>query len=133
MRKLKFTKQEIINKVVEHFRQQKALAWDDSQGHCRYRTTDGRKCAVGALIPDALYREDFEEKSIKLFKLYFDGDSIPFYAKDVLLLNKLQEAHDNIATEDLQSPPEEQVSHFFYLVRKICVTHHLKFPEETNA
>lgn len=132
MRKLKFTKQEIINKIVEHFRQQKALAWDVAQGHCRYRTTDGRKCAVGALIPDALYREDFEEKSLKAFKLYFDGDLIPFYAKDVLLLSKLQEAHDNIAAEQF-SQPEEQVSRFFDRVREICVTHHLKFPEETNA
>lgn len=132
MRKLKFTKQEIIDKVVEHFRQQKALAWDDLTGHCRYRTSDGRKCAVGALIPDALYRKDFEEKSIKSFKLYFDKDSIPFYAKDMLLLNKLQEAHDFIAAEAGRTP-EDQVSRFFDRVREICVTHHLKFPEETNG
>lgn len=132
MPKINLTKQEIINKVVEHFRQQKALAWDAAQGHCRYRTTDGRKCAVGALIPDALYREDFEEKSIKTFNLHFDWDAIPFYAKDMVLLNKLQEAHDNIATEQF-SEPEKQVSRFFDRVREICVTHHLKFPEETNA
>lgn len=132
MRKLKFTKQEIINKIVEHFRQQKALAWDASQGHCRYRTTDGRKCAVGALIPDALYHEDFEEKSIKSFKLHFGWDAIPFYAKDMLLLDKLQKAHDFSAAETGRQP-EEQVSRFFDRVREICVTHHLKFPEETNA
>lgn len=48
------TRQEMFDKVVAHFAVQRALAIDD-HGNCRYRTGDGRKCAVGALIPDDAY------------------------------------------------------------------------------
>lgn len=39
------------------------LAYDDDAGQCMYRTTDNRRCAVGCLIPDALYDESFENPS----------------------------------------------------------------------
>lgn len=47
-------KQEIFNKVVEHARTQKQKAIN-KYGSCRYRTEDGLKCFVGALIPDDKY------------------------------------------------------------------------------
>lgn len=33
-------------------------------GQCCYRTKDGRKCAIGLLIPDHLYRPEFEGETV---------------------------------------------------------------------
>lgn len=47
------TKQEIYDTVCAHLAQQKRRAFEN--GSCRYRTSDGLKCAIGCLIPDDLY------------------------------------------------------------------------------
>jgi hypothetical protein len=36
------------------------LAWDAERGSCKYRTSDGRACAIGCLIPPALYDPEFD-------------------------------------------------------------------------
>ena len=62
------TRQEIFDKVVAHFAVQRAPAVDD-EGACLYRTDDGRKCAVGALIPDDAYDPKCESTPIdRLFR-----------------------------------------------------------------
>lgn len=53
------TLQEIFDKVVAHARAQKAQAIDEF-GMCWYRGLNGTKCFIGALIPDELYRPEFE-------------------------------------------------------------------------
>ena len=50
------TAQEIFNIVVAHLRQQNSksmTSYDETL--CAFRGTDGRKCAIGALIPDECY------------------------------------------------------------------------------
>lgn len=63
-------------------------------GACRYRTTQGLKCAVGALIPDEAYSRRFEGASIignpELLALFgIESDSSEFR-----LLSRLQNVHD---------------------------------------
>lgn len=52
------TPQEIVDKAMSHIFEQgaRALALDRGpiDGFCMYRAPDGRKCAIGALIPDSL-------------------------------------------------------------------------------
>jgi len=49
-------KQEIFNRVVTHFAEQKHAARE--HGSCKYRTRSGLSCAIGGpFIPDDLYRE----------------------------------------------------------------------------
>ena len=57
------TNQEIFDRVVEHLAQQKKRSMYDKDT-CAYRSEDGLKCAIGALIPDEYYDSEFEEKNI---------------------------------------------------------------------
>lgn len=55
------TPQEAYETMRDYFSQPDAvLAYSDDQGQCMYRTPEGRKCAVGCLIPDELYVHTFD-------------------------------------------------------------------------
>ena len=60
-------------------------------GMCAYRGKDGRRCAVGWLIPDELYDPKMEGMVIDYpcVEAAVQGHSMP-------LLEELQSAHDNI-------------------------------------
>ncbi|MFV1943458.1 hypothetical protein VPH49_21840 [Pseudomonas luteola] len=54
--------QPILKRIADHLATQRERS---SNGiHCQYRDPYGNKCAVGALIPDEIYREDMESTSI---------------------------------------------------------------------
>jgi hypothetical protein len=63
---------------------------------CAYRGENGTKCALGFIIPDDLYSEEIEGKSLRDESVNqlkcFDG-------KDFVLLTTMQMAHDR-ASED---------------------------------
>lgn len=53
------TAQEAYDQIVEYFSRPEArLGHEDGQG--RYRTSDGRKCAVGCLIDDEHYDPEWD-------------------------------------------------------------------------
>lgn len=87
------TRQEILDKVCERAKdKRKALANrrpDDTL--CAYRTKDGLRCFVGALIPDEMYSPELEGQaacSLPLkFADYFGANNMPF-------LDDLQQVHD---------------------------------------
>lgn len=54
--------QELFDIAATHLLTQNKRA--GARGACFYRTNDGLKCAVGALIPDELYDADMERRSI---------------------------------------------------------------------
>lgn len=84
------TGQEVFDRVVAHLRAQGEKAISGT-GLCLYRGADGRKCAVGCLIPDELYTPAVEGEAV-------DGP----YMKDLLreigvrqdLALGLQQVHD---------------------------------------
>jgi len=47
------TKQQIFTKVANHLMKQGKPAKE--HGYCRYRTKDGKTCAIGCLIPKSRY------------------------------------------------------------------------------
>lgn len=55
----------IITTMAEHLAKQRARAYDDG---CKYRATNGTMCAVGCLIPDALYDRSVEGGITLVFK-----------------------------------------------------------------
>jgi hypothetical protein len=59
-------KQEVFDKVAKHLLTQGEQAMVDNM--CKYRTEDGRMCAVGCLIADDYYNEELEGISL------WDGD-----------------------------------------------------------
>lgn len=52
--------QEIFDKVATHLFTQGTRCYDEDALACAYFGPNGMKCAVGALIPDADYRDDIE-------------------------------------------------------------------------
>jgi len=99
--------QEAFDISAAHLLRQNARAIEGApqgRGRCRYRTEDGRKCAIGVLMPDALYREAFENHSIwevmmmsPEFKHHImDGSS--HTAPMGELLEDLRAVHDHVAT-----------------------------------
>lgn len=52
-------KQEIYDKVCKHLAKQKTRAMNDGAGGgCAYRADDGKKCAVGCLIPYNIWKKE---------------------------------------------------------------------------
>jgi hypothetical protein len=94
------TLQEIYSTVRTHLLTQndKALG---PLGACVYRTADGRRCAVGCLIPDDIYEPELEGNA------YFSGRVIVALKKAGVfvnaeqniwgLLGDLQQVHDSLS------------------------------------
>ena len=95
------TRQEIFDKVVAHFAVQREAAAE--YGMCMYRTPDGRKCAIGALIPDEVYsRRRCEGKSVGGLLLEFPDimRASGLSEGDLCFLFALQDVHDNCAASN---------------------------------
>lgn len=62
------SRQAIFTKVAEHLltQNERARGFDHSFGYnrCMYRTDDGKKCAIGCLIPDDRYSSALEGKIV---------------------------------------------------------------------
>ena len=94
------TRQEIFDKVVAHFAVQREAAAE--YGVCMYRTPDGRKCAIGALIPDDAYSQRLEDKSVGTLSREFPGimRASGLSDGDLCFLFALQDAHDGRASSN---------------------------------
>ncbi len=55
-------RQSVFNQMIEHLVEQGEPAID-SEYKCVYRTSSGKMCAIGCLIPDDKYDPDFEGSS----------------------------------------------------------------------
>lgn len=70
---------------------------EDGKPVCAYRTPEGRKCAIGCLIPDELYDADMESRGavsvLKLFPKVAQHLGVADH-KDEGFLLALQCAHD---------------------------------------
>lgn len=96
--------QEIFDTVVRHLAQQghKALRRGVVDNACAYRAPDGSKCAVGCLIPDDLYRFDFEGENAWVVARELEHE-LPWLKAHGDLLGFLQSVHDNWPVEDWPS------------------------------
>src|SRR5688500_10288568 len=67
-----WTDQEVVDFVVNHLKNQKGQAIDNEGGlsQCKYRTPEGKTCAVGCLVPDYVYDERMEGHSISVLADY---------------------------------------------------------------
>jgi hypothetical protein len=96
------TPQEIFDTVARHLFTQGERAgirrddddeYDDSFS-CRYRGPCGTVCAVGKLIPDAVYDPEMEGAGVSLLLDNY-GPSLPRWMQDnYALLDRLQMVHD---------------------------------------
>ena len=83
--------QEVYDFVAAHLLRQGEQSKDDVS--CLYRDEEGRSCAVGCLIPDAVYSDSMEGDLDDLVHGY--GPRLPsFFKRHFRLLRDLQEVHD---------------------------------------
>lgn len=85
------TDQAIFDRVASHLIGQGDVSLLET-GQCAYRGERGRKCAVGALIPDELYETRFEGQ--RVWDLYHPCGERLFALKHTSLLQSLQQVHD---------------------------------------
>ncbi|SAL12808.1 hypothetical protein AWB70_00380 [Caballeronia cordobensis] len=93
---------DIYERVSEHLLTQRAVSEDDN-GSCRLRSPEGRKCAIGSLVRDDVYRPELEGVGISYYRHAQDGTLLrALYASQVNaydpniidLLIELEEVHD---------------------------------------
>lgn len=96
------TDQEAFDKILAHARAQgrQALVTDESAPFvgCMYRHPDGLKCFVGALIPDAEYDQNMEDKRVEVLVRDFDPPSLRGLCRPLLM--DLQRIHDGCRPVD---------------------------------
>lgn len=91
--------QEIFNKVwnglkAQGFERSMAVVdEEDTLKKCAYRGENGRKCAAGHLIPDELYKKEFEGNGAYRLRLLWD--TLGIKEKDISTISNLQQRHDD--------------------------------------
>lgn len=69
-------------------------ALDDQGGSCRYKTEDGKKCAIGRFIPDEKYKKSIEGCSVReVMHKNLLSEEILSLGSD--FLNSIQGLHDH--------------------------------------
>lgn len=89
--------QTAFDRVATHLLAQNEKATDNKSGHCVYRAPDGRKCAIGALIPDDKYTSEMEGKMPEQLHNTWGlfGNEV-----NIELLDDLQDCHDNFQVSE---------------------------------
>jgi hypothetical protein len=118
------TNQEIVNFVAEKLRAQNGSS--TSHCGCAYRGENGRRCAVGWLIPDELYKP-FMENEVVTQPIVRDVLKQLVSDEQIKLLIDLQDAHDSI--DDVHG---SFISQFNNNLQYICERHDLQYPAETK-
>lgn len=95
--------QRVFDTVSEHLFVQGSPAMNGT--NCRYRDREGRKCAAGALIPDAMYSRAMEGYCVvglidnSSAKCSFSDYHVPAkILRHPKLVRSLQEVHDSAAS-----------------------------------
>ena len=91
------TKQEVFDEVSEHLIKQgeKSLRFINGKGFNAYYGVGGTRCAVGCLIPDYMYNENLEGKSLLCPNVHRALGALAEDEDIMCLLADLQDMHDN--------------------------------------
>lgn len=92
-------RQRVFDVVASHLLAQGHRAKDPSPpGSCLYRAPNGDRCAIGVLIPDALYTPSLEGNSIEkqIVREAISPHYGAIHAEDMSFLTTLQSIHDSI-------------------------------------
>lgn len=121
--------QEAFDIVVTHALKQNERALINPEGEdsddcsCRYRTPNGLKCFVGALIPDDHYHPEMEGNNV--------ADLLRSFSPDYLLL----ENESPLIQEDFYSHLQEihdyhEPAEWRKELINLAIEHHLAIPDE---
>jgi len=117
-----YTNIDVIEYVRDFFKNQRQDGYDHSKNipiQClSYRATNGTKCAIGCLIDNSFYSEEFEGNRVLDAEMLPNKaiveaiqKSIPNWEIDLILLDKLQTIHDRL-------PIDAWMNNFEILIRQ---------------
>lgn len=98
------THQETFDTVLAHLRKQGGPAYENNK--CRYRTSDGKSCAAGCLIPDEDYIPGLEGTTAWAVPVQV---LLSKQGHDPELVDSLQHVHDLAATQWSNFEPDMQM------------------------
>lgn len=119
------SEQEVFDKVTHHLLSQQVKA-ADSDGACLYRTPEGRKCAIGCLIPDEEYREHMEGKGLTMVSILQ-----ALKANNILAVNDYE--LQGIGTYEDQSVPSTSLTRVGVVLQNLQEIHDNEDPETWRA
>jgi hypothetical protein len=125
------TNQEVFDRVWDYFitKGNPPAVSDEGFGSvklCRYRTKDGRRCAIGCLIPDELYEEGLEGCPARFIPHASPALEELFAGVSTELLTRLQVKHDTCAKEGDETSFTQQ---YALKLRDIAGKHDLQVPD----
>ena len=94
------TNQEVFDKVATHLLTQNKKAICPIDGRCKYRTSEGLKCAAGVMISDEEYSPEMESWAVNHLITKYNLEKIAPFKE---LLYRLQGIHDMTVIEDWRS------------------------------
>lgn len=122
-------KQDLFNRAVAGLAAQGFTRAVNSYGGCRYRADNGKRCALGHLIPDDQYSVEIEGGFSAAARIVVPGLSAMVDRDGWNFLSELQEAHDNARTKnefgEQIDDPESMKANLAALAAK----YHLDVPE----
>jgi hypothetical protein len=107
MKLLRMTEQEMFDKVARHLLTQgcksqtaepSRMVFGTAVHYCLYRGPEGRKCAIGALIPNWAYRKSMESKIVDM--LVAEYALMKWLIPHPALAHELQLLHDTVVVEN---------------------------------
>lgn len=106
------TKQAIYDRVKTHLLTQMKKA-KNSLDDCAYRADDGCKCAIGCLIPDHLYKSEWDREQLGIVTLFNRLDPIDIFGEELAndvhigFMMDLQSIHDLVEIKNWAESLEE--------------------------
>jgi hypothetical protein len=99
------TRQQIFNTAYHGLAAQGFTRSTQSDGvQCAYRGTDNKRCALGYLIPDAIYNPEWDRARLNAHALANENITKAICKENSDFLVELQEAHDYAhAPEDMMA------------------------------
>lgn len=86
------THQQAFNRIARHLMKQGEHSKEiGDYGSCLYRGPNGTKCAIGALIPDSQYDENFEGEDLVVIRM----KARALKGLRIAFLSEMQGVHDN--------------------------------------
>lgn len=83
--------QTLFNQSYQGVVRQGCASFNPKRGTCHYRDGKGNKCAIGHVIPDDQYQEEFESRRTQYV---LDAIGIDPNSKKARMLFDMQQAHD---------------------------------------
>ena len=111
-------KQEVFNKVWDHFITQKKPRGIKSSGGCGLRGMGNTKCAIGVLIPDEIYFPGMETMPLRSLLPLIGFTEIDSH--DFGFFNRLREEHDNSNLKTFRENLRTFARHYNLRVPEIC-------------